>query len=88
MDMRQQTIDKIIEHLTMYGDPVKDTGRWMPVLEFILKRMMIDIKTKTGRQVLNELDIAECLNLNQQHFSDMELLDLLVMTVRRWAVQR
>lgn len=88
MNMRQQTIDKIIENLTMYGDPTKDTGRWMPVLEFILKRTRVDVKTKTGRQVLNDLDIAECLNLNQQHFTDMELLDLLVMTVRRWAVQR
>ena len=88
MDMRQQTVNKIIETLTMYGDPTKDTGRWMPVFEFIFARLNVDVKTKNGRKVLNELDIAECLNLNQQHFSDMELLDLLVMTVRRWAVQR
>ena len=88
MDMRQQTIDKIVEHLTMYGDPVKDKGRWMPAFEFLLKRMNVDVNTKAGRQVLNDLDIPECLTLNQQHFTDMELIDLLVIVVRRFTVQR
>lgn len=86
MAMRQQIINKIVEHLTMYGDPVKDKGRWMPAFEFLLKRMNIDVNTKAGRQVLNDLDIPECLN--QQHFTDMELLDLLVIVVRRFTVQR
>jgi hypothetical protein len=88
MDMRQQTVDKIIEHLTMYGDPTKDTGRWMPVFEPMLYKIGVDVKTKIGRKMLIDLDVIDSFRLNQQHFTDMELLDLLVITVRRFTVQR
>ena len=86
--MRELAIDEIIKHLTMYGDPSKDIERWMPVLEPMLYKIGVDVKTKLGRKLLNEIDVIDAFRLNQQHFTDMELLDLLVITVRRFTVQR
>ena len=86
--MRELAIDKIIKHLTMYGDPAKDIGRWMPVFEPMLYKIGVDVKTELGRKLLNKIDVIDAFRLNQQHFTDMELLDLLVITVRQFTVQR
>ena len=88
MDMRAQTVEKIREVLTTYGDPGSDKGRWMPVYEFVLNKIGPDPKTKAGKKAIQELSLPHAILFNEQKFSDMELLDLLVITVRRFMVQR
>lgn len=86
--MREQVILKIRDTLTTNGDPGKDKGRWMPVYEFVLNKLGTDPKTKAGKKVIQEIDLPYAIYFNEQKFSDMELLDLLVITVRRFTVQR
>jgi len=86
--MREQVIQKIRDTLTTYGDPGKDKGRWMPVYEFVLNKIGPDPKTKAGKKAIQEIDLPYAIYFNEHKFSDMELLDLLVITVRRFTVQR
>lgn len=88
MNMREQTVEKIREIITMNGDPGRDKGRWMPVYEFLLNKVGPDPKTKAGKKAIEDLDLPYAIYFNEHNFSDMELLDLLVITVRRFTVQR
>ncbi|HET8688694.1 MAG TPA: hypothetical protein VFM18_18925 [Methanosarcina sp.] len=92
--MRAGLVSHIDAILHRHGDPNKDLGRWEPVQEWILTKILgfeipPNIKIKTLRQKVHAVDLNNLeLILFTANPPDHVLFELFEIVMRRYMTQR